>query len=119
MTYLELEIQRDDKIEEIMNNIKPKLGRRIKSHIESSRFPYTYAYDFKRLGDGSRGDTGHCIDEQYGEDIEGYAREIISRTFSYLLKYNAKDFLFDILDEIGSTKVRDTYNFIRLNYFID
>ena len=47
-----LDIQKDDKIQEIMNDIKPKLGRRIKSHIESSRFPYTYAYDYKRLGDG-------------------------------------------------------------------
>jgi len=36
-----------------------------------------------------------------------------------LLKYDAEDFLFDILDETGGTEVRDAYNFIRLNYFID
>jgi len=116
---MELEIQRDDKIKELMSDIKLKSGKRVKDHVEFGRFPYTYAYDFKRLGEGSRGDTGHCLREQYGEDIKGFAKDIVSRAFSYLLKYDAEDFLFDILDEAGGTEVRDAYNFIRLNYFID
>jgi len=111
-----LDIQRDDKIQEIMDDIKPKLGRRIKSHIESSRFPYTYAYDFKRLGDGSRGGTGHCIDEQYGKDIEGYAKEIIMRAFRYIMNNYSEDFLWDILDETDGTFIRDNYNSILINY---
>lgn len=116
MTYLELENQRYDKIKEIMNDIQSKCGRRIKSHIESDRFPYTYAYDYKRLGDGSRSDTGTKIREQYETDIEGYAKEMIMRAFMYLVNNYAEDFLFDILDETDGTVVRDNYNFIMNNY---
>jgi len=115
MNDMDLENQRANRIEELINEVKVKVGSRVKDHMDL----YTYAYDFKRLGDGSRGDTGHSIREQFSEDIEGFAKEIVSRAFSYLLKYNAEDFLFDILDEINGTEVKDICNFIRLNYFID
>jgi len=110
---LELEIKRDDKIKELLNWFKSGLGERIKSHIESSRFPYTYAYDFKRLGDGSRSDTGTYLRESYKENIEEYAKEILSRAFSFMFNNYAEDFLLDILDEKSNTKARNVYSFIR------
>jgi len=118
MNY-ELEIKRGKKIEELISNIKPKLGRRVKDHVEFGRFPYTYAYDFERFIDGSRSDTGTYLREQFGGDIDRYAKEIVSRAFSYLLKYYAEDFLWDILDEKDNPIVRDVYIFIRDNYYIN
>ena len=110
---LELEIKRDDKIKELLNGFKSGLGKRVKVRIESDRFPYTYAYDFKRLGDGSRSDTGIFIRDQYGDDIEGYAKEMLSRAFGFLFTNYAQDFLNDILDEKSNTGVKNTYCFIR------
>ncbi len=114
MDYFEMEIKRGNAIQKLIEGIKPNLGKRVKAQLLSDRFPYTYAYDFERLG--SRSDTGTYLRGEFNEDVEGYAKEIISRAFSYLLREYADDFLFDILDE---AEVRETYIFIRDNYYIN
>lgn len=119
MYNAELEKLRSDSIQNLIEDIKPKLGRRVKDHVEFGRFPYTYAYDFERCGDGSRGGTGQYLRQEYGNDIEGYAKEIVSRAFSYILSNYAEDFLWDVLDETDGTIIKDTYDFIRRNYYIN
>jgi len=46
MYDIDLENLRANRIEELISEIKPKLGKRVKDHVEFGRFPYTYAYDF-------------------------------------------------------------------------
>lgn len=116
---MEKEMIRAEKIKELINEIKPKLGRRVKDHVEFDRFPYTYAYDFERLGDGSRGGTGLYLREEFKDDIEGYVKKIVARAFSYLLKNYADDFLWDILEETDGDTIKETYKFIRDNYYIN
>lgn len=116
---MELEKKRSNRIQELINEIKPKLGKRIKDQVESGRFPYTYAYDFERLGDGSRSGTGTYLRKEFENNVEGYAKQIISRAFSYLLREYADDFLWDILEEKDDTIIKETYIFIRDNYYIN
>jgi len=118
MNY-DLEIKKGKKVEELINEIKSKSGKRVKKHIEHSRFPYTYSCDLERLGDGSRSDTSALLGEKFNDDIDGYAKEIISRAFTYLLKNYGEDFLWDVLDEKDNNVVRDVYIFIRDNYHIN
>ncbi|MCE5220158.1 MAG: hypothetical protein LLF98_02525 [Clostridium sp.] len=115
MESIELEKKRSSKIQELLNQI-PKVGDRLKSHIESDRFPYTYAYDFERSG--SRSDTGTKLREKFKEDIKGYAREIISRAFSYIVKEYSFDLLWDIIDEEPGDNIKETYLYIMNNFSI-
>jgi len=86
-----------NEIVELLNDIASKCGERVREHINSRNFPYTYTYDFKILEDK-------------------HPQGMLLRIFSFLFKNYAEDFLFDILDENQGTEIKDFYNFIRINY---